>query len=45
MDVPIYKLKMINDSFKATLQKKSDSFFARGNLVGNFYAINKVVIL
>ena len=45
MDVPIYKLKMISDSFKATLSKNPDSYFARGNLVGNFYDIKKVVVL
>jgi hypothetical protein len=46
MDVPIYQLKAQPvASFKANLSKHSDSFFACGNLVGQFYTLEKPVKL
>ena len=45
MEVPIYKMKTTKDSFKAVLSSEPNSFYARGNLVGSFYTINRPVVL
>ena len=37
MDVPIYTLETRKVSLKATLDDKLGSYYAQGNLVGNFY--------
>ena len=36
-EVPIFKYHGSKDSFKAQLSNDSKSFYARGNLVGQFY--------
>ena len=45
MKVPIYRMRTVKCSFKATMPSTQDAYFAEGCLVGNFYTIDQPVIL
>lgn len=45
MDVPIYKVRNVTYSIQATLSDHENAFFAKGNLIGNFYNIDGQVKL